>query len=146
MLFIILRGVESLFGYTIYLRIKYVHLYLLTVYLGLQRHTFQKIQEKTTLMFFHLCIIVDKKQFYLFGFFFKFFYNDFLVFLWFLFLLFKCVHNIVLRDNSPTYKMRAVIFKVAHFQKFVGREKPTTIFIPSMDSFNYFYNFYNYYD
>ena len=109
--------------------------------------TFQKIQEKTTLMFFHLCIIVDKKQFYLFGFFFKFFYNDFLVFfLWYLFLLFKCVHNIVLRDNSPTYKMRAVIFKVAHFQKFVGREKPTTIFIPSMDSFNYFYNFYNYYD
>ena len=58
-------GVESLFRYTIYLRIKYVQLYLLTVYLGLQRHTFQKIQEKTTLLFSHLCIIIVKKQFYL---------------------------------------------------------------------------------
>ena len=38
------------------------------------------------------------------------FFNDFLVFFfWFLFLLFKCVHNIVLRDNLPTYKMSTVI-------------------------------------
>ena len=76
-----------------------------------------------------------KKQIYLLV-----FLNDFLVFLWFLFLLFKCVHNIVLRDNLPTYKMSTVISTVAHFQRFIRKEKPTTIFLPSMDSFNEIYN------
>ena len=58
----------------------------------------------------------------------------------FVFLLFKCVHNIVLQDNLPTYRMSTVISTVAHFQRFIRKEKPTTIFLPSMDSFNEIYN------
>ena len=69
------------------------------------------------------------------------FFNDFLVFFfWFLFLLFKCVHNIVLRDNLPTYKMSTVIstdsllrVAEAYFSK-DSREDDTFVF-PSM--YNY---------
>ena len=77
-----------------------------------------------------------KKQFYLVVFFNDFFY----FFLWFLFLLFKCVHNIVLRDNLPTYKMSTVIstdsllrVAEAYFSK-DSREDDTFVF-PSM--YNY---------
>ena len=60
--------------------------------------------------------------------------------MWFLFLLFKCVHNIVLRDNLPTYKMSTVIstdsllrVAEAYFSK-DSREDDTFVF-PSM--YNY---------
>ena len=51
-------GVESLLKYTVYLRIKYVQLYL-TVYFKFQRHIFQRIQEKSTLVFSLLCVIME---------------------------------------------------------------------------------------
>ena len=81
------------------------------------------------------------------------FFLDFLIFMnifflrFFVFtvikiLLFKCVHNMVLRDSLPTYKMRTLLSTVVHFQRFIKREKPTTIFLPSMDSFNFLYIFF----
>ena len=48
----------------------------------------------------------------------------------------------VLRDSIPTYKMRTLISTVVHFQRFIKRKKPTTIFLPSMDSFNFLYIFF----
>ena len=56
-------GVESLLKYTVYLRIKYVQLYL-TVYFKFQRHIFQRIQEKTTLVFSLLCVIMENNFIY----------------------------------------------------------------------------------
>ena len=48
----------------------------------------------------------------------------------------------VLRDSIPTYKMRTLISTVVHFQRFIKRKKPTTIILPSIDSFNFLYIFF----
>ena len=55
-----------------------------------------KIQEKSTLLFSHLCIIVGKTFLSYIFFFFLSIKKFFFVF--FYFYIFKCVHNILLRD------------------------------------------------
>ena len=76
--------------------------------------------------------------------FYEHFFLRFFVFTVIKIILFKCVHNMVLRDSLPTYKMRTLLSTVVHFQRFIKREKPTTIFLPSMDSFNFLYIFFGF--
>ena len=76
--------------------------------------------------------------------FYEHFFLRFFVFTVIKILLFKWVHNMVLRDSIPTYKMRTLISTVVHFQRFIKRKKPTTIFLPSMDSFNFLYIFFGF--